>query len=91
MYNNLVNPLLLEVSWYHIPFVVFMKTEDLDLPAFYFEPLINPIAISELEKTVENLPNVVEMEEFELLEDIASIFEEVPLYTDNTSNEIALL
>lgn len=29
---------------YHTPSVVFIKTEDPDLPAFYFDPLINPIA-----------------------------------------------
>lgn len=29
---------------YHTPNVVFIKTEDPDLPAFYFDPLINPIS-----------------------------------------------
>ena len=29
---------------YHMPNVVFIKTEDPDLPAFYFDPLINPIS-----------------------------------------------
>lgn len=29
---------------YHCPNVVFIKTEDPDLPAFYFDPLINPIS-----------------------------------------------
>lgn len=29
---------------YHEPNVVFIKTEDPDLPAFYFDPLINPIS-----------------------------------------------
>ncbi|KHJ87683.1 PROCN domain protein [Oesophagostomum dentatum] len=50
MYNNLVNALPVQVSWYHTPSVVFIKTEDPDLPAFYFDPLINPIAVSGLEK-----------------------------------------
>jgi pre-mRNA-processing factor 8 len=31
-------------SRYHTPNVVYIKTEDPDLPAFYFDPLINPIA-----------------------------------------------
>ena len=34
----------MHLSWYHTPSVVFIKTEDPDLPAFYFDPLINPIA-----------------------------------------------
>ena len=29
---------------YPTPNVVFIKTEDPDLPAFYFDPLINPIS-----------------------------------------------
>lgn len=29
---------------YHHPSVVYIKTEDPDLPAFYFDPLVNPIA-----------------------------------------------
>ncbi|WKY00888.1 hypothetical protein Q1695_015138 [Nippostrongylus brasiliensis] len=91
MYNNLVNALPVQVSWYHTPSVVYIKTEDPDLPAFYFDPLINPIAISGLGKTVENLPDDDEMNDFELPEDVVPIFEEVPLYTDNTGNGIALL
>ena len=50
MYNNLINKLPVQVSWYHTPSVVFIKTEDPDLPAFYFDPLINPITVSGLEK-----------------------------------------
>nr|CDJ97997.1 Pre-mRNA-processing-splicing factor 8 and PROCN and RNA recognition motif and Mov34 MPN PAD-1 and PRO domain containing protein [Haemonchus contortus] len=91
MYNNLVNALPVQVSWYHTPSVVYIKTEDPDLPAFYFDPLINPITISGLERTAENLPDDDEMNEFELPEDVVPIFEEVPLYTDNTGNGIALL
>lgn len=32
------------VHRYHHPSVVYIKTEDPDLPAFYFDPLVNPIA-----------------------------------------------
>lgn len=34
----------LSLCRYHTPNVVFIKTEDPDLPAFYFDPLINPIS-----------------------------------------------
>jgi len=44
MYNNLISALPVTVCWYHTPSVVYIKTEDYDLPAFYFDPLINPIA-----------------------------------------------
>lgn len=42
--------LLRFVFRYHTPSVVFIKTEDPDLPAFYFDPLINPIAQRSAEK-----------------------------------------
>ncbi len=42
LYNSL--PLYVHLSWYHHPSVVFIKTEDPDLPAFYFDPLVNPIS-----------------------------------------------
>lgn len=42
LYNNMPNHV--HLSWYHTPNVVFIKTEDPDLPAFYFDPLINPIS-----------------------------------------------
>lgn len=42
LYNSL--PYHVHLPWYHTPSVVFIKTEDPDLPAFYFDPLINPIS-----------------------------------------------
>ena len=50
LYNNLINALPVTVSWYHTPSVVYIKTEDDDLPAFYFDPLINPISHKASEK-----------------------------------------
>lgn len=32
------------LSTYHHPLTMYIKTEDPDLPAFYFDPLIHPIA-----------------------------------------------
>uniref|UniRef100_A0A0M3HZ85 MPN domain-containing protein n=1 Tax=Ascaris lumbricoides TaxID=6252 RepID=A0A0M3HZ85_ASCLU len=90
MYNNLVNALPVQVSWYHTPSVVFIKTEDPDLPAFYFDPLINPIAQRSAEKSFEPLPDEDE-EEFILPEEVEPIFAEVSLYTENTGNGIALM
>lgn len=42
LYNSL--PHHVHLPWYHTPSVVYIKTEDPDLPAFYFDPLINPIS-----------------------------------------------
>ncbi|CAH1233925.1 PRPF8 [Branchiostoma lanceolatum] len=87
LYNNL--PYQVHLSWYHIPNVVFIKTEDPDLPAFYFDPLINPIAHRHSVKSWEPLPD--DDEEFELPEFVQPFLQDSPLYTDNTANGIALL
>lgn len=54
LYNNLINVLPVTVSWYHIPTVVYIRTEDMDLPAFYFDPLINPITHKASEKVIQS-------------------------------------
>ena len=74
---------------YHTPNVVFIKTEDPDLPAFYFDPLINPISHRHAVKGTEPLPD--DDEEFELPEFVEPFLKDTPLYTDNTANGIALM
>lgn len=48
MYSTVINSNLGQMVCllfrYHHPSVVYIKTEDPDLPAFYFDPLVNPIA-----------------------------------------------
>ena len=34
----------MRISTYHHPMVMYIKMEDPDLPAFYYDPLIHPIA-----------------------------------------------
>lgn len=41
LYNS--RPRKVHLSVYHYPATVYIKTEDPDLPAYYFDPLINPI------------------------------------------------
>ena len=41
---GMITVLLRSIFRYHTPNVVYIKTEDPDLPAFYFDPLINPIS-----------------------------------------------
>lgn len=82
LYNSL--PLFVHLSWYHYPSVVFIKTEDPDLPAFYFDPLINPISHRHAAKVDEPLPE--EDEEFALPVGVEPFLADTPLYTDNTAN-----
>ena len=41
LYNN--RPRRVKLCIYHTPMIMYIKTEDPDLPAFYYDPLINPI------------------------------------------------
>ena len=72
LYNNL--PHHVHLSWYHTPNVVYIKTEDPDLPAFYFDPLINPIATS---KSAGKVVDAVldDLEEFELPENVEAFLQ----------------
>lgn len=74
---------------YHTPNVVYIKTEDPDLPAFYFDPLINPISHRHAVKSLEPLPD--DDEEYILPEHVQPFLQETPLYTDHTANGISLL
>ncbi|CAH8489365.1 unnamed protein product [Heterobilharzia americana] len=87
LYNSY--PFQVHLSWYHTPNVLFIKTEDPDLPAFYFDPLINPISQRQGVKAPDIQP--VDDEAYELPEGVQPFFSEAPLYTDNTANGIALL
>jgi pre-mRNA-processing factor 8 len=91
LYNSY--PFKVYLSWYHTPNVVFIKTEDPDLPAFYFDPLINPISHrhSSVQKTSEQIVIDDDDEEFTLPDYVRPILCETPLYTENTANGIALL
>ncbi|VDM04852.1 unnamed protein product [Schistocephalus solidus] len=88
LYNSY--PFQVHLSWYHYPNVLFIKTEDPDLPAFYFDPLINPISHSTFKVPEAHIDENAD-EEFSLPEDFRSFMSDTPLYTDNTANGIALL
>lgn len=42
LYNS--KPRNVHLTWYHNPNIVYINPDDPDLPAFYFDPLINPIS-----------------------------------------------
>ena len=90
LYNNL--PHFVHLSWYHTPNVVFIKTEDPDLPAFYFDPLINPISHRHaVQQSTGGLDDEDEEADFSLPEDVQPFLQDCPLYSDNTANGISLL
>ena len=60
MYNN--RPRKVRLSEYHNPMIMYIKMEDPDLPAFYYDPLIHPIAAYKADRGV---PRPEELEEEE--------------------------
>ena len=101
LYNSL--PRSVAIGWYHHPAVVYIRAEDPDLPAYYFDPLINPISSRSLEVTNQNVGHSVQTElfgengeefdendDFLLPEEVQPFLQDTPLYTDNTANGIAL-
>ncbi|OAF70592.1 Splicing factor Prp8 [Intoshia linei] len=88
LYNSI--PFQVQISKYHTPNVVFIKTEDPDLPAFYFDPLINPITQRHNVRTLDALESQDD-EEFILPQGFRTLLSHDNLYSENTSNGIALL
>ena len=91
LYNN--RPRKVQLSTYHYPMVTYIKMEDPDLPAFYFDPLIHPIPPHQSEGPKLESWEIVDGEEddFVLPEGVDPFLSEQPLYTDNTAAGIALL
>ncbi|KAI9573652.1 NUC071 domain-containing protein [Boletus coccyginus] len=97
LYNSL--PRSVHLSPYHAPKNVYIRTDDPDLPAFYFDPLINPISLRGA--TPKNVPlvphedkifgpNGADQDDFELPEELQPFFEDKPLENDLTADAIAL-
>ncbi|KAK9810376.1 hypothetical protein WJX72_009717 [[Myrmecia] bisecta] len=89
LYNN--RPRKVRLSPYHFPMVMYIKTEDPDLPAFYYDPLIHPIAFYKSKEAKREELDDDEEDAFELPEGVDPFLTAVPTYTDNTAPGIALL
>ena len=91
MYNS--RPRSVHVSWYHYPASCFIKVEDPDLPAFYFDPIITPISAFRMGRGAD-APTDEELDlddSFELPESVAPMLDSTPLYTENTAPGMALV
>lgn len=95
LYNTL--PRSVKVSWYSHPQVVYARTDDPNLPAFYFDPVINPISsrsVAPKNITVSHEDEVFgpgEFEDdFELPPEAEPFFADEDLYTPETASAIAL-
>ncbi|PPQ67549.1 hypothetical protein CVT26_006850 [Gymnopilus dilepis] len=97
LYNSL--PRSVHISPYHYPKNVYIRTDDPDLPAFYFDPLINPISLrghvpknAPLVSHEDSIfgPNGADDDDFELPEQVVPFLEDKDLENDLTADGIAL-
>ncbi|KAL8966048.1 MAG: hypothetical protein Q9197_006206 [Variospora fuerteventurae] len=96
LYNSL--PRSVKLSWYSHPQIVYVRAEDPSLPAFYFDPVINPISsrsVAPKNITISHEDEIFghgnnEDEEFVLPGEIEPFLADEELYTSETSSAIAL-
>ncbi|OCF43147.1 pre-mRNA-processing-splicing factor 8 [Kwoniella heveanensis CBS 569] len=97
LYNSL--PRSVHIGTYHEPKNVYIKTDDPDLPAFYFDPLINPISqrvVQEAHTPLVSHEDAVfgfgndEDDDFELPEELEPFLGLQQLENENTADAIAL-
>jgi len=100
-FPHLYNPLprSVRISPYHYPKNVYIRTDDPDLPAFYFDPLINPISLRGLiSKNVPLIPhedsifgpNEADDDAFLLPDNTKPFLHDKDLETDLTADGIGL-
>lgn len=90
LYNN--RPRKVRLGVYHTPMIMYIKTEDPDLPAFYYDPLINPItSTSKVDRRERRTIEEDEDEDFCLPDGVEPLLKGTELYTDTTAAGISLL
>ncbi|KAF0901586.1 hypothetical protein E2562_003557 [Oryza meyeriana var. granulata] len=90
LYNN--RPRKVKLGVYHTPMIMYIKTEDPDLPAFYYDPLINPItSTNKVDRRERRTTEEDEDEDFCLPDGVEPLLKGTELYTDTTAAGISLL
>jgi pre-mRNA-processing factor 8 len=96
LYNSL--PRSVRLAWYSYPPIVHIRTEDPSLPAFYFDPIINPISsrsVAPKNITVSHEDQVFgfgnnEDDDLELPDDFLPFMEDEEVYNSETASAISL-
>ncbi|KAI9849388.1 MAG: pre-mRNA-splicing factor 8 [Thelocarpon superellum] len=96
LYNSL--PRSVKVAWYSYPQVVYVRAEDPSLPAFYFDPVINPISSRSVAPKNLSVSHEDEIfghgndtdDEFTLPAEVEPFLADEDLYTSETASAIAL-
>jgi pre-mRNA-processing factor 8 len=97
LYNSL--PRSVKLAWYSHPQVVYVRAEDPDLPAFYFDPGINPISSRAVapknisishEDVVFGEDDEDDEDDFQMPEEMEPFMADEELSTPETASAIAL-
>ncbi|CDK28553.1 unnamed protein product [Kuraishia capsulata CBS 1993] len=97
LYNSIARSV--ELAWYHAPSVLFIKSDDPDLPAFYFDPSFHPIIPIgskaktrelDFEEDVFDEETGQDLDDFTLPEVVSPLLEDEELEDEETYGSIAL-
>lgn len=98
LYNSL--PRSVKLGWYSHPQTVYVRAEDPSLPAFYFDPIINPIssrAVAPKNLSVSHEDEVFghgndedDEDDFQMPEEVEPFMADEDLSTSETTSAIAL-
>lgn len=93
LYNS--RPRSVQVGAYHHPPLYYVKADDPDLPAYYFDPIINPVSAfrtAAVDESYANGDGDYDDDEDDMFmgDYFTPLMEEEPLYTDNTALGITL-
>ncbi|XP_062089879.1 pre-mRNA-processing-splicing factor 8A [Humulus lupulus] len=89
LYNN--RPRKVKLGVYHTPMVMYIKTEDPDLPAFYYDPLIHPIPSTNKDRREKKVYDDEDEDDLILPEGVEPLLKDTQLYTDTTAAGVSLL
>ncbi|KAK8792464.1 hypothetical protein WA588_004960, partial [Blastocystis sp. NMH] len=88
MYNDRTRHVA--IPFYHHQASAYIKSDDPDQPAFYFDPIINPIPAFYSENAHSVVEVNLEEDDFEMPEGVFPILSGAPLFTEMTAEGIAL-
>lgn len=88
LYNN--RPRKVALGKYHTPNCSLVKSEDADLPAFYYDPIINPLPAYKSRNVTTESIDAEELDAFVLDSSITPLLLDLSLFTNKTVNGIQL-
>ncbi|KAJ6244791.1 intein-containing pre-mRNA-processing-splicing factor 8 precursor [Anaeramoeba flamelloides] len=88
LYNS--RPRSVLIQHYHYPCCVYFKTEDYDLPAFYYDSILNAISFRGVDRPPQMEYDEEDEDEFELPDEVEPFLSDCDLITKNTAPGIKL-